>query len=109
MISKNLSAATTKAIVLGLLKQRKSYGYLILRNIKEISGGRIEWSDGMLYPVLHRLEKDGFIHSEWKMSAEDRPRKYYVITNSGKRELIGEKEQWRQINSVLLKIWKLNP
>jgi DNA-binding PadR family transcriptional regulator len=108
MISKNLSAATTKAIILGILKQRKSYGYLILKNIKEISGGRIEWSDGMLYPVLHRLENDGFIHSEWIMSEEERPRKYYAITNAGKRELINEKEQWRQINSVLLKIWNLN-
>ncbi|NNF36312.1 MAG: PadR family transcriptional regulator [Saprospiraceae bacterium] len=109
MISKNLSAATTKAIILGILKHRKNYGYLILRNIKEISGGRIEWSDGMLYPVLHRLENDGFIRSEWKMSEESRPRKYYMITNAGRRELINEKEQWRQINSVLLKIWKLNP
>ena len=71
MISKTLSAATTKAIILGILKQRKSYGYLILKNIKEISGGRIEWSDGMLYPVLHRLENDGFIHPQCSVNSLD--------------------------------------
>ena len=105
MISKHLTAATTKAIILCILKRGKSYGYLIIRNIKEISGGKMEWSDGMLYPVLHRLEKDGLIRSEWVMSDESRPRKYYEITDAGKKELIREKEQWVQINSVLSKIW----
>ena len=106
MISKNLTAASTKPIILGILKQGKSYGYLIIRKIKEISGGQMEWSDGMLYPVLHRLEKEELIRSEWIMSEDSRPRKYYVISEKGKKELIAEKDQWVQVNSVLSKIWK---
>jgi len=107
MISKNLTAASTKPIILGILKQGNSYGYLIIRKIKEMSGGNMEWSDGMLYPVLHRLEKDKLIRSEWILSDDTRPRKYYEITDKGKKELILEKEQWVQVNSVLSKIWKV--
>lgn len=69
----------------------------------------MEWSDGMLYPVLHRLEKDQLIRSEWIMSEDSRPRKYYEITEMGKNELIFEKEQWVQVNSVLSKIWEVEP
>jgi DNA-binding PadR family transcriptional regulator len=105
MISKNLTAATTKPLILGILKQGKSYGYLIISKIKEMSGGNMNWSDGMLYPVLHRLEKEELIKSEWIMSDGSRPRKYYEITERGKKELIVEKEQWVRISSVLSQIW----
>ena len=108
MISKNLTAASTRPIILGVLKQGKSYGYLIIQKIKEISGGKLQWSDGMLYPVLHKLEKDGLIRSEWVLSEESRPRKYYEITEKGKKELLFEKEQWLQVNTVLGKIWDLD-
>ena len=107
MISKHLTAATTKPIILGILKQGRSYGYLIIKSIKEISGGHMEWSDGMLYPVLHRLERDKLIRSEWIMSDDSRPRKYYEITDIGKKALIIEKEQWVQVNSVLSKIFEV--
>ena len=109
MISKNLTAASTKPIILGILKQGNSYGYLIIKKIKEISGGKMKYSDGMLYPVLHRLEKDGLIQSNWTMINESRPRKYYEITDMGKEALVIEKEQWLQVNSVLNIIWELKP
>jgi DNA-binding PadR family transcriptional regulator len=107
MISKHLTAATTKPIILAILKQGKSYGYLIIKKITELSGGQLEWSDGMLYPVLHRLEKDKLIRSEWILSDDTRPRKYYEITEMGKNELLAEKAQWIQINSVLSKIFEI--
>lgn len=107
MISKNLTAASTKPIILGILKQGNSYGYLIIKKIKEISGGKMKYSDGMLYPVLHRLEKDGLIKSNWTLENESRPRKYYEITDEGKKALIVEKEQWLQVNTVLNEIWEL--
>lgn len=109
MISKNLTAASTKPIILGILKQGSSYGYLIIKKIKEISGGEMKYSDGMLYPVLHRLEKEGLIQSKWTMNNESRPRKYYEITDEGKEALIVEKEQWQQVNAVLSKIWEVKP
>lgn len=109
MISKNLTAASTKPIILGVLKQGKSYGYLIIKKIKELSGGNMEWSDGMLYPVLHRLEKEKLIKSEWMISDDSRPRKYYEITELGKEALLVEKAQWTKVNSVLDQIWSVEP
>ncbi len=109
MISKNLTAASTKPIILGILRQGSSYGYLIIKKIKELSGGKMEWSDGMLYPVLHRLEKEELIRSEWVMAENSRPRKYYHITEAGKRELNYEHEQWSQVNSILNEVWGIKP
>lgn len=106
MISKNLTAASTKPLILGILKQGRSYGYLIIQKVKELSGGTMEWSDGMLYPVLHRMEKDGHIQSSWVMAENARPRKYYEITEAGKAALIEEQAQWSKINSVLDQIWE---
>ena len=108
MISKSLTAASTKPIILGILKQGKNYGYLIIKKIKELSGGGMEWSDGMLYPVLHRLEKEKLVRSEWVMEDGSRPRKYYQITEKGKAALIAEKEQWNKVNRVLSQIWESN-
>ena len=93
MISKALVAASTKPIILSILLSGENYGYQIIQSVKRISGGKLEWSDGMLYPVLHRLEKDGFISSKWKISDGGRLRKYYRITNLGKKELEAEKKQ----------------
>ena len=107
MISKNLTAASTRAIILGILKQGNSYGYLIIKKIRELSDGKMQYSDGMLYPVLHRLEKEGLIKSFWKMEKEFKPRKYYEITAKGKKARAAEQEQWDQVNAVLQAIWKL--
>ena len=105
MISKNLTAASTKPIILGILKQGSSYGYLIIKKIKELSGGKLEWYDGMLYPVLHRLEKEGLIQSTWNVSDDSRPRKYYEITELGKEALLTEKQQWVEVTEVLNQLW----
>ena len=109
MISKNLTAASTRPIILGILQQGNSYGYLIIKKIKELSGGQMKYSDGMLYPVLHRLEKEGMIQSKWTMNGESRPRKYYEITELGKKELVVEQEQWSQVNAVLSSLWEAKP
>ena len=109
MISKNLTAASTRPLILGILKQGKSYGYLIISKIKELSGGKMKWSDGMLYPVLHRLEKEELIRSEWIMSDGSRPRKYYEITELGKKELLIEKEQWIQVNLIMSELLQIKP
>ena len=105
MISKNLTAASTKPIILGILKGGRSYGYLIIKKIKELSGGKMLYSDGMLYPVLHRLEKEGLVISDWTMEKNSKPRKYYEITDLGKKALIAEQEQWQQVTAVLHALW----
>ena len=68
MISKTLIAASTKPIILSILISGEDYGYQIIKQVREISGGALEWSDNMLYPVLRRMEKDGLLVSRWKIS-----------------------------------------
>ncbi|MEQ9300955.1 MAG: PadR family transcriptional regulator [Cyclobacteriaceae bacterium] len=109
MISKTLTAASTKPIILSILKQGNSYGYLIIKKIKEISGGQMSYTDGMLYPVLHRLEKEALIQSNWTVENDTRPRKYYEITDLGKQALIEEQQQWAHVTSVLEQLWTINP
>jgi PadR family transcriptional regulator PadR len=105
MISKNLIAASTKPIILSLLYRGESYGYQILQRIRQVAGGKLAWSSAMLYPVLHRLEKDGLIQSKWKLSEEGRMRKYYHLTNLGRKELAVEKEQWLSVHGALQDLW----
>jgi PadR family transcriptional regulator PadR len=107
MASKGLMAASTKPLILSILKGGKNYGYYITQKVKEISDGSLEWSDGMLYPVLHRLEKEGFIASEWIITETGRRRKYYAITELGKLELVAEKENWMNVHAVFAQLWNL--
>ena len=107
--SKSLVAASSKPLILGILQQGPSYGYKINQRVIEISRGKIEWADGMLYPVLHRLEKDKLIESKWTLSEEGRHRKYYHITELGKQTLHQEKENWISLNSIMDSLWSLNP
>jgi len=105
MVSKNLMAASTKPMILAIISSGEIYGYQIIQSVIEISGGTLEWSEGMLYPVLHRLEKENFIQSQWKMSENGRRRKYYRLTESGKKELDKERKQWLSVHKVLSRIW----
>jgi len=98
-------AASTKPIILAILANGEIYGYQIIQSVIEISGSTLEWSEGMLYPVLHRLEKENFIQSQWKMSENGRRRKYYRLTESGKIELDKERKQWLSVHKVLSRVW----
>lgn len=100
-IRKDLVAASATPIVLSILRHGDSYGYAIIRRVREVSGERIEWTDGMLYPVLHRLEAAGFVRSSWKTVDSGRRRKYYRITREGKAELKRLKEQWSVVHGAL--------
>src|SRR5438876_6034629 len=83
-ISKDLIAASSTPLVLSILAEQDSYGYAILKRVRELSGGRIEWTDGMLYPVLHRLERNGHVKARWDVAEGGRQRKYYRITRTGR-------------------------
>ena len=105
MISRELSAASSKPIVLGILSRGENYGYEIIQEVKRLSADKIEWGEGALYPVLHRLEKQGLIISTWRKSDQGRKRKYYHITLKGQQELVAEKKQWQLANVVLDQLW----
>ena len=109
MISKELVAASTVPLVLSVLADGEDYGYSLIQRVRELSGGHIEWTEGMLYPVLHWMEKEEFIESEWKEADTGRKRKYYRIRKEGKKALVAEKEQWMNVHTTLTKLWKQNP
>jgi PadR family transcriptional regulator, regulatory protein PadR len=109
MISKELMAASTRPLILTILKNGPSYGYKIIQDAKVYSGGTLEWSDGMLYPVLHKLENEGLVQSKWEMADGSRPRKYYHITPAGQEALSEVQGQWLSVHEVLLKLWGPTP
>jgi PadR family transcriptional regulator PadR len=109
MIAKDLIAASSKPLVLSILAEGESYGYEIIQKVRELSGEEIEWTDGMLYPVLHRLERDDLIVAEWKQADSGRERKYYRLSSDGKKMLKAEREQWLTVHNTLCKLWKLKP
>jgi DNA-binding PadR family transcriptional regulator len=104
-MSKTLIAASAKPMILSLLGRRESYGYQILQDVTALSGGAIDWSEALLYPVLHRLEREGLVRSKWRTSEEKRMRKYYALTPLGRRELETERESWLRIHGAFLKLW----
>ncbi|MGB3862863.1 MAG: helix-turn-helix transcriptional regulator [Candidatus Aminicenantaceae bacterium] len=109
MIEKALVAASSKPIILSILLGGEDYGYQIIQKVKDISGGSLKWSDKMLYPVLHRMEKEGFLVSQWKISDGGRLRRYYRITERGRSELDSERRQWRSVTEALARLWKPLP
>ena len=106
MISKALIAASTKPMILSILAGGEIYGYQIIHNMIAISGGTLEWNEGTIYPVLHRLEKEGLIQSQWKISDQGRRRKYYRLTETGRQEMEKERDQWLSVHKVLTKLWE---
>ena len=106
MIKKELVAASAEPLILSLLSRGESYGYAIIQEIKARSGGELQWTDGMLYPVLHRLEHRGLIKSQWKEAENGRKRKYYSLKKDGKKALDKHHEQWNVVHSVLTGLQK---
>jgi DNA-binding PadR family transcriptional regulator len=107
MIAKDLVAASSRPLILSILAEGESYGYELTRRVRELSEGVLEWSDGMLYPVLHRLEREGLIVSEWKQSETGRERKYYRLSQGGRKSLRAERQQWLNVHNTLCKLWKI--
>ncbi len=105
-INKDLIAASSTPIVLAILAEEDSYGYAILQRVREVSGGQMEWTDGMLYPVLHRLERLGHVEARWEVAESRRRRKYYRITSQGQAQLAEERRQWLAVDATLRGIWQ---
>ncbi len=108
-IGKDLTAASSTPIVLAILAEGDSYGYAILQRVRELSGGRLEWTDGMLYPVLHRLGRLGYVEARWEVAENGRRRRYYRITPRGRERLAEERRQWQAVDTTLRGIWKALP
>ena len=105
-IDKDLVAASATPLVLAILVEGESYGYSILKRVRELSGGELEWTDGMLYPLLHRLHRLGYVTTEWRAPPEGRRRKYYAITKDGRSALTEQQRQWETVTRALDDLWQ---
>ena len=104
-MSKDLKAASATPLVLAILAEGDSYGYAIIKRVADLSGGHLQWTDGMLYPVLHRLEAQGLVVAKWAAAESGRKRKYYRITREGRAELAAQRQQWQAVDDTLRGIW----
>ena len=102
---KDLVAAAATPMVLGILAEGESYGYAILQRVSELSDGELEWSDGMLYPLLHRLERLGHVEATWGVSPTGRPRKHYRLSATGTAAFAEQRRQWRVVSTALQRVW----
>ena len=93
-VAKDLVAASATPMVLGILAEGESYGYAILRRITELSAGELDWTEGLLYPLLHRLERLGWVESSWHAVTGERRRKYYRITDAGQAVYRDNVQAW---------------
>ena len=109
MLPKPLLAASFEPLVLAMLARGQTYGYEIIQLVKQFSSGHLQWSDGMLYPVLHRLERQGLIESVWRVSDSGRKRKYYRLHEAGQQALATERKQWMITHDVLTSLWGPEP
>ena len=100
-VGKDLVAASATPLILAILNEGESYGYAIIKRVAELSGGELQWTDGMLYPVLHRLERNGFVEAVWGQSESGRQRKYYRLTTGGRDELSSQRRQWEVVDATL--------
>jgi PadR family transcriptional regulator PadR len=104
-IDKDLVAASATPLVLAILAEGESYGYAILKRVRSLSGGELQWTDGMLYPLLHRLRRLGYVTTEWRTSSEGRRRQYYVMTDDGRNALADQRRQWATVTQALNDVW----
>jgi PadR family transcriptional regulator, regulatory protein PadR len=105
-INKDLVAASATPLVLAILAEGESYGYAILKRVRELSRGELEWTDGMLYPLLHRLRRLGYVTTEWRTPPEGRRRRYYAITDDGRAALAEQQRQWVTVTLALDDVWR---
>jgi len=106
-LAKDLVAASATPLVLTILAEDDSYGYAIIKRVTELSGGHLQWSDGMLYPVLHRLERQRHVVAKWGVAENGRRRKYYRITKTGRAQLAAQRKQWQVVDDTLRGMWML--
>ena len=104
-LDKDLVAASSAPLVLALLSEGDNYGYAIIQRIRELSPGEIQWTDGMLYPVLHWLEANGSIRGRWEKAESGRRRRYYAVLPKGRKSLEEHCAQWTVVHSTMNKLW----
>jgi PadR family transcriptional regulator, regulatory protein PadR len=105
MVSRELIAASSEPLILSVLQRGENYGYAIAEKVRVFSQGEMEWTEGMLYPVLHRLERRGLLKSRWETVDGGRKRRYYSLTMKGREALIERRREWLAVHETLNAVW----
>jgi len=101
-MDKEMMKGSIDLLLLSLIEQRDLYGYEMMRILKRLSDDTYDMSEGTLYAALKRMERRGWIQSYWKETEIGR-RKYYNITEDGKKELIRKRANWDWMNTLVRK------
>lgn len=107
-IKKELSKGSSALLVLSVLESEDMYGYLIIKEIERRSDNTFSFKEGTLYPILHAFEKDGFVNSRWVEGQGTKKRKYYSLTDKGRKVLADTKEDWRRYSTAVEKVISVN-
>jgi DNA-binding PadR family transcriptional regulator len=99
-ISKELLKGSTGILILNLLNQQDRYGYELIKELERMSDGTFTLKEGTLYPILHSMETEKWLQSYWEQ-AEGRKRKYYRITDSGRRKLQEKRQEWKLFRTAV--------
>ncbi len=100
-MQKSFIAAASQPLILSILAAEESYGYKIVQRLNAMLEGEMEWPEATLYPMLKRMEKNGLIQSKWTIADNERPRRYYFITEAGIAELKQANKRWQHISTII--------
>ncbi len=103
----DLVQGTLDLLLLKILALEPLNGFAVSLRLKQVSGGKLQVSDGSLYPALHKLEQEGWIKAEWRASENNRRAKYYSLTRIGRRQLEREAANWQRLSAAISQIVRI--
>jgi len=103
----DLVQGTLDLLILKILALEPLNGWAIGQRLKQVSDDVLQVSDGSLYPALHKLEQEGWITAEWKLSENNRRAKFYSLTRLGRKELEKEAANWNRLSAAISRVVKL--
>lgn len=98
---KELLKGNTETLLLALLTDEPMYGYQIVKEMEQRSSGYFQFKEGTLYPALHRLERSRFVQGSWAAATSGQQRRYYSITELGRRTLATKRKEWASFSSAV--------
>jgi PadR family transcriptional regulator, regulatory protein PadR len=103
----DLVQGTLDLLILKILALEPLNGFAISQRLRQVSGEVLQVSDGSLYPALHKLEQEGWITAEWKLTENNRRAKFYSLTRPGRRQLEKESANWERLSGAISTLVKL--
>jgi len=97
----DLVQGTLDVLILAIVALEPMHGWAIARRIQQMSNDVLQVGESALYPALHKLEQQGWIEAEWKLSENNRRAKYYVLTRAGRKALANEARQWERLSTAI--------